>query len=62
MEKLNNDAMRQITGGVNDIKHTAAMNTNLLALKNKKDEKKERLATGLKVNSALDNPSSFFTV
>jgi flagellin-like hook-associated protein FlgL len=49
---------------VNQVNLTAAMNTNLLALQNTQrlmDMTQQRLATGLKVNSALDNPSSFFT-
>lgn len=49
---------------VSQVNLTAAMNTNLLALQNTQrlmDMTQQRLATGLKVNSALDNPSSFFT-
>lgn len=40
------------------------MNNNLLALQNTQklmDMTQERLATGLKVNSAIDNPSAYFT-
>ena len=43
---------------------SGAMRSNLLALQNTsrlQDQTQERLATGKKVNSALDNPSSFFT-
>lgn len=42
---------------------TAALRSNLLSLQNTQrllDQSQLRLATGLKVNSALDNPSSFF--
>lgn len=42
---------------------TAALRNNLLSLKNTQtliDKTQERLATGLKINSALDNPQSFF--
>ena len=42
---------------------TAAMNSNLLSLQQTQsllDKTQLALATGLKVNSALDNPSSFF--
>lgn len=47
-----------------DIVLTAALRNNLLSLQNTQrliDSTQFRLATGLKVNSALDNPSSFFT-
>ncbi|MBF0095570.1 MAG: ABC transporter substrate-binding protein, partial [Alphaproteobacteria bacterium] len=43
---------------------SASMRANLLALQNTsmlQDMTQERLATGKKVNSALDNPSSYFT-
>lgn len=49
---------------MSDIKLTAAMRSNLLALQNTQklmDITQERLATGLKVNSAIDNPSAYFT-
>ena len=49
---------------VNDIKLTAAMTSNLLSLQGTQklmDMTQGRLATGLKVNSAIDNPSSYFT-
>ena len=49
---------------VNDIKLTSAMRSNLLSLQGTQglmDRTQNRLATGLKVNSAIDNPSSFFT-
>jgi flagellin len=42
---------------------TSAMNANLLSLQNTQtllDQTQLRLSTGLKVNSALDNPGSFF--
>ena len=48
---------------INDINLTAAMRSNLLSLQNTQklmDMTQNRLATGLKVNSALDNPSAFF--
>ena len=47
-----------------DVVLTAAMRNNLLSLQNTQrmiDTVQLRLATGLKVNSALDNPQSFFT-
>ncbi len=47
-----------------DIVLTAALRNNLLSLQNTQrliDTTQLRLATGLKVNSALDNASSFFT-
>lgn len=47
-----------------DIVLTAALRNNLLSLQNTQrliDTTQLRLATGLKVNSALDNPTSFFT-
>lgn len=43
---------------------TAPVRANLLALQNTTDmmsKVQERLATGLKVNSAIDNPASYFT-
>jgi len=43
---------------------SASMRSNLLALQNTallQDMTQEKLATGKKVNSALDNPSSYFT-
>jgi len=46
-----------------DIVLTSALRTNLLSLQNTQrliDTTQERLATGLKVNSALDNPQNFF--
>lgn len=47
-----------------DIVLSAALRNNLLSLQNTQrsiDSVQLRLATGLKVNSALDNPQSFFT-
>ncbi len=47
-----------------DIHLSAAVRQNLLSLQNTADLMsgvQNKLATGLKVNSALDNPSSFFT-
>lgn len=47
-----------------DISLTASMRSNLLSLQNTQslmDVTQERLSTGKKVNSALDNPSSFYT-
>lgn len=46
-----------------DVTLTAALRSNLLSLQGTQrllDSTQLRLATGLKVNSALDNPSSFF--
>lgn len=43
---------------------TSSMRSNLLSLQNTQklfDSTQERLSTGKKVNSALDNPTSFFT-
>lgn len=48
---------------MSDISLTASMRTNLLALQNTQslvDRTQERLSTGLKVNSALDNASSYY--
>jgi flagellin len=48
---------------MNDISLTAGMRSNLLSLQNTVDlldRTQTRLATGKKVNSALDNPVSFF--
>lgn len=47
----------------NDVHLTAALRSNLLSLQGTQkalDSTQLRLATGLKVNSALDNPSSYF--
>lgn len=47
-----------------DVVLTAALRSNLLSLQNTQrliDTTQLKLATGLKVNSALDNPTSFFT-
>ena len=47
-----------------DIVLSAALRSNLLSLQNTQsniDKTQLRLATGLKVNSALDNPQSYFT-
>ncbi len=46
-----------------DVVLTAALRTNLLSLQNTQnliDQTQERLATGLKINSALDSPQNFF--
>lgn len=43
---------------------TSSMRSNLLSLKNTQtllDRTQDRLSTGYKVNSAMDNPSSYFT-
>jgi len=48
---------------INDISLTSGMRTNLLSLQdttNLLNRTQERLATGKKVNTALDNPVSFF--
>ncbi len=48
---------------LNDISLTAGMRNNLLALQNTStllNRTQERLSTGKKVNSALDNPTNFF--
>lgn len=47
-----------------DVVLTSALRSNLLSLQNTQsliDKTQLRLATGLKVNSALDNPGNFFT-
>ena len=47
-----------------DINLTKAVRSNLLSLQStaaQMAKTQERLATGLKVNSALDNPTNFFT-
>lgn len=47
-----------------DISLTASMRTNLLSLQNTQslmDTTQERLSTGLKVNSVIDNASSYYT-
>ena len=47
-----------------DISLTASMRSNLLSLQNTQslmDMTQERLSTGKKVNSAIDNPSSYYT-
>ena len=49
---------------MSDISLTASMRSNLLSLQNTQslmDVTQERLSTGKKVNSALDNPSSYYT-
>ncbi len=49
---------------MSDISLTASMRTNLLSLQNTQslmDQTQERLSTGLKVNSAIDNASSYYT-
>ena len=49
---------------MSDIVLSSAVRENLLSLRNTADLQsttQNRLATGLKVNSALDNPNSFFT-
>lgn len=49
---------------MSDISLTASMRSNLLSLQNTAslmDQTQERLSTGQKVNSALDNPSSYYT-
>jgi flagellin-like hook-associated protein FlgL len=49
---------------MSDITLSAGVRNNLLALQNAADlftQTSNRLATGKKVNSALDNPNSFFT-
>src|SRR5690349_7113770 len=46
-----------------DVVLTAALRNNLLSLQNTQsliDKTQLRLATGLKINSALDNPQNFF--
>ena len=48
----------------NKIALTASMRSNLLSLKNTQsllDKTQDHLSTGYKVNSAMDNPSSYFT-
>jgi flagellin-like hook-associated protein FlgL len=49
---------------MSQISLTASMRSNLLSLQNTSDlmsQTQERLATGKKVNSAIDNPSAFYT-
>jgi flagellin-like hook-associated protein FlgL len=46
-----------------DVTLTASMRNNLVSLQNTQvllSQTQERLATGLKVNSALDNPVNYF--
>lgn len=48
----------------NKVALTASMRSNLLSLKNTQklfDNTQDHLSTGYKVNSAMDNPSSYFT-
>ena len=48
----------------NKIQLTSSMRSNLLSLQNTtklQSITQERLATGLKVNSAIDNPSAYYT-
>lgn len=50
--------------GIFDLSMTAGMRSNVLMLKDtgaKIERTQERLATGKKVNSALDNPTNYFT-
>ena len=49
---------------MSDVTLSSAVRSNLLSLQNTAEmmsKTQERLATGLKVNSALDNPTNFFT-
>ena len=49
---------------MSEISLTASMRSNLLSLQNTQslmDTTQERLSTGKKVNSAIDNPSSYYT-
>lgn len=49
---------------MSDISLTASMRSNLLSLQNTQsfmDATQERLSTGKSINSALDNPSSYYT-
>ena len=49
---------------MSNISLTASMRSNLLSLQNTQslmDTTQERLSTGKKVNSAIDNPSSYYT-
>ena len=49
---------------MSDISLTASMRSNLLSLQQTQDlmdQTQERLSTGKKVNSAIDNPSSYYT-
>ena len=48
---------------LNDVSLTAGMRSNLLSLQNTVkllDRTQERLSTGKKVNTAIDNPVSYF--
>lgn len=49
---------------VNQISLSGSMRSNLLSLQNTaklQSTTQERMATGKKVNSAIDNPSSYYT-
>lgn len=55
---------RRINMATDKVALTASMRSNLLSLKNTQkmfDKTQDRLSTGYKVNSAMDNPSSYFT-
>jgi len=57
-------ATQELESIVSDITLSAAVRSNLLSLQNTAsllDTTQTRLATGNKVNSALDNPTSYFT-
>jgi flagellin-like hook-associated protein FlgL len=50
--------------GLNDISLTSGMRSNLISLQKTSDlvnRTQDRLSTGKKVNSALDNPTNYFT-
>lgn len=51
--------------GLSEIKLTSGLSTSLLSLKKtakQMEQVHERLSTGKKVNSSLDNPTNFFRV
>ena len=55
---------RRLESKMSEISLTASMRSNLLSLQNTQslmDQTQERLSTGKKVNSAIDNPSSYYT-
>ena len=55
---------RRLESKMSEISLTASMRSNLLSLQNTQslmDQTQERLSTGKKVNSAIDNPCSYYT-
>ena len=61
---VENTTCSEMENKMSEISLTASMRSNLLSLQSTQslmDTTQERLSTGKKVNSALDNPSSFYT-